>query len=74
MLLLPCDRLMRVGVKYQPAKEALQRCVQGQSAVNHYHHALLAVRQVLLAGLTSDPFGNAIWAQRISCRISKLII
>lgn len=62
---------MRVGVKFQPAREALQRCVKGQSAVNHYYLALVQVRQALMAGLSLDPFGTAIWAPRIFSRISK---
>jgi hypothetical protein len=62
---------MRVGVKYQPARDALQRCVLDHAAVNHYYNALSLVRQSLLAGLSIDPYGNGLWAPRISTRISK---
>jgi hypothetical protein len=63
---------MRVGVKYQPARDALQRCVSDHAAVNHYYNSLNLVRQSILAGLSIDPYGNGIWAPRISTRISKL--
>ena len=62
---------MRIGVKVQPAREALQRCVTSNRAVNHYYNALLLVRQALIAGLSLDPYGNSIWSPRISSRISK---
>lgn len=62
---------MRVGVKYLPAKEALQRCVISTSAVNHYYNALSLVRTSMLAGLGMDPFGAQLWSPRITSRISK---
>ena len=62
---------MRIGVKVQPAREALQRCVTSNRAVNHYYNALQLVRQALIAGLSLDPYGNSIWSPRISSRISK---
>lgn len=65
---------MRVGVKYQPAREALQRAVSGHSAVNHYYNALVLVRQAIMSGLSLDPYGNAIWSPRISSRISKYLV
>lgn len=62
---------MRVGVKYQPGFDALQRCVKDSAGVNHYYNALLAVHQIIVAGLSVDPYGTTMWAQRISTRISK---
>ena len=64
-------RLMRVGVKYEPARDALTRCVQSTAAVNHYYNALSYVHQSIVAGMSVDPFGGAIWAPRLSSRISE---
>eukprot|EP01032_Pedospumella_encystans_P007580 gene7580-9081_t len=64
-------KLMRIGVKYLPAKEALQRCVTNTSAVNHYYNALSLVRTSMLAGLGMDPYGAQLWSPRITSRIKS---
>jgi len=64
-------RLMRIGVKFEAARDAVLGCLSNPAVVDFFSHALLQIRQSMLTNLSTDPYGKSLWSPRISARITS---